>query len=64
MSSGMNPLMVEEEELSGENIKLPWEDEAETDITQLCMLEPQIDNNDDLSQNTSGDTSVPTVLMN
>jgi len=60
MSSGMNCLMVGGEELGGENIKLPWEDEAEADVTQLRMLEPQMD---DHHHDGGGDTSVTTVPM-
>eukprot|EP00957_Ditylum_brightwellii_P019548 1474758-Ditylum_brightwellii.AAC.1 len=51
--------MVGGEELGWENIKLPWEDEAEADVTQLRMLEPQMDDH----HHDDGDTSVTTVPM-
>jgi hypothetical protein len=39
MSSGMNCLMVGGEGFGGENIKLPWEEEAEANVTSLYITD-------------------------
>jgi len=61
MSSGLNCLMVGGEELGGENIKLPWEDEAEADVTPLRVLEPEMENEQGITPENVPEMTVPLV---
>lgn len=47
MSSGLNCLMVGGEGFGGDNIKLPWEEEAEANVTPLRITTEEYRSNDD-----------------